>query len=476
MYEEGATRADWRAKENGSMTSRVLVIDDDRDAAELLRVQLADTHQVTVVTSYSQAIEALGDQDFAAVITDVRLGDESGLAICQWVVENRPDTPVVVITAFGNMETAIGAIRAGAYDFITKPIDQELLGFTLRRALQHRELSEQVKRLRSSQAEVGPLPGMIGDSPPMRRLSDLVTRAAQSDATTLITGESGTGKELVALAVHNLSERRNGPFVALNCAAIPENLLEREMFGNETWSFSVARSTRQGVLRQANGGTLFLDEIAETPKDMQVKLLRALQERKARPVGGDQELDFDVRIVAATNRDIETEVEEGRFREDLYYRLNVVRVRVPSLRSRGKDVLLLAQWFLERIAQRRGSEVKGLAPATAERLLDYDWPGNVRELENAIERAMALARFDQVLVEDLPERIRKYESSHVVVASSDPEELLSLEEVERRYVYRVLAATGGNKTQAAQILGLDRRTLYRKLERYEQNESADSGD
>jgi DNA-binding NtrC family response regulator len=456
------------------LSARLLVIDDDRDAAELLRVQLADElgHDVTITTAYGEAVDLLGEKDFAAVLTDVRLGEESGLGICSWVAENRPDTPVIVITAFGNLETAVGAIRAGAYDFITKPIDEQLLAFTVRRALQHRELSDQVKRLRGRSEEPTPLPGMIGESPSMRRLSDLVTRAAKSDATVLITGESGTGKELVARAVHDISDRREGPFVAVNCAAIPENLLESELFGHEKGAFTDARRSREGVLRQASHGTLFLDEIAEMPTDMQVKLLRALQERRARPVGADRELEFDARLVAATNRDIETEVEEGRFREDLYYRLNVVRVRVPSLRSRGKDVLLLAQWFLERISQRTGAGMKGLAPAAAERLLDYDWPGNVRELANAIERAVALARFDQVLVEDLPERIRKYESSHVVVASSDPEELMSLDEVEKRYVYRVLAATGGNKTQAAQILGLDRRTLYRKLERYESEDGS----
>jgi two-component system response regulator HydG len=460
-----------------SGTDRVLVIDDDRDAADLVAAQLARELGVEseITTTYDGAIEAMSFTDFAAVITDVRLGNANGLALCRWIVENRPDVPVLVMTAFGSLDTAVGAIRAGAYDFITKPVDEDLLAFTTRRALQHRTLTKQVRRLRERDVEPETLPGMVGTSPPMRKLSQLVTRAAQSNATLLITGESGVGKELVARAVHDLSPRRDGEFIALNCAAIPENLLESELFGHERGAFTDARSRRDGVLRRASGGTLFLDEVAEMSADMQVKLLRALQERKARPVGGDHELPFDARLIAATNRDVETEVEEGRFREDLYYRLNVVRVHVPALRSRGKDVLLLAQHFLERLAARSQTDVKGLAPATAERLLDYDWPGNVRELENAMERAVALARFDQLLVEDLPERIRKYETTHVVVASSDPEELISLDELERHYIKRVLTATGGNKTQAARILGLDRRTLYRKLDRFEAAEQRGEG-
>jgi DNA-binding NtrC family response regulator len=451
------------------LTDRVLVIDDDRDAAEVVAKEIETrlSARTTVATSYPDVLDLLGAEDFAVVVTDLRLAEESGLAVCRWVVDNRPDTPVVVMTAFGSLDTAIGAIRAGAYDFITKPVDAELLAFTVGRALERRVLSDQVKRLKRHEGEPPALPGMLGDSPPLRRMADLVARAAPSEATVLITGESGTGKELVARAVHALSRRKDGPFIALNCAAVPENLLESELFGHERGAFTDARREREGVLRQASEGTIFLDEVGEMSTEMQVKLLRALQERRARPVGGDQEVPFDVRIVAATNRDVETDVEDGRFREDLYYRLNVVRVRVPPLRSRGKDVLVLAQAFLEKTAKRSGAEVKGLAPATAQRLVEYDWPGNVRELENALERAVALARFEQIMVEDLPDRIRKYEESHVLVAGSDPEELISLDEVERRYILRVLSVTRGNKTQAAQVLGLDRRTLYRKLERYE---------
>jgi two-component system response regulator HydG len=381
---------------------------------------------------------------------------------------------VIVETGFGSMETAISAMRAGAHDFITKPVDLQVLEFTIRRAVGHRELRQEVRRLRHAFERPPALEGMIGESPTIRKLTDLIHRVADSDATTLITGESGTGKELVARSLHARSARGEQPFVAVNCAALPGNLLESELFGYERGAFTDARRTHEGLLRQANSGTLFLDEVAEMPLDMQVKLLRALQERRARPLGGTSELPFDVRIVGATNRDIETSVEEGTFREDLYYRLNVIRIQVPPLRSRGHDVLLLAQHFLERIARRTEKSVKGIAPAAARALLDYDWPGNVRELENTIERAVALARLEEVMVDDLPEKVRTYQSDRMVLGDDNPDELLPMAEVEKRYIFRVLKAVSGNKTQAANVLALDRRTVYRKLERYERAESADS--
>jgi two-component system response regulator HydG len=451
--------------------TRILVIDDDADVCALIGARLEkEGYAVVAETSAESARLKVLEQSFDLVVTDVQLGGESGLVLCQWLVENHPDTPVIVVTAFGSLETAVGAIRAGAYDFITKPIDTEILVFAVHRALEHRELKLRVRRLQTSAMEAEPLPGTVGESPAMRKLSALVRRVAESDATVLITGESGTGKELIARAVHVLSRRKNGPFVPVNCAAIPANLLESELFGHTRGAFTDALQAREGLLREASGGTVFLDEIGEMPKEMQAKLLRALQERKCRPVGGDRELPFDARIVAATNRDLEDDVESGRFREDLYYRINVVRLHVPPLRSRSNDVILLAQWLLRRIADRSGREVKGLGPAAARRLLDYDWPGNVRELENAIERAVAVAQYDELTADDLPERIRKHQTEHVVVSTEDPAELLSLSEIEKRYILRVLRTAGGNKTEAARILGLDRRTLHRKLRRWEQEE------
>jgi len=282
----------------------------------------------------------------------------------------------------------------------------------------------------------------------------------------LIQGESGVGKDVVANLVHQNSPRGDHAFLEINCASLPENLLESELFGHARGAFTDARQDRVGLFSQANGGTLFLDEIGEIPLLVQPKLLRALEERKVRPVGSNHELDIDVRIVAATNRDLEAAVEEQRFREDLYFRINVIHVDLPPLRSRGTDILSLAQHFLGRYALQAGKEVRGISPSAAQRLCDYEWPGNVRELRNCLERAVALTRFVDIAVEDLPERVAKYRRSHVVVASDDPSELVPMEEVERRYILRVVETVGGNKTMASKILGLDRKTLYRKLERY----------
>jgi two-component system response regulator HydG len=306
---------------------------------------------------------------------------------------------------------------------------------------------------------------IVGTSPPMLKVGELITRVAATETTVLITGESGTGKELVAKALHARSDRRDGPFVAINCAAMPESLLESELFGHVRGAFTDARSARLGLLVKASLGTLFLDEIAEMPSGMQAKLLRALQERTVRPVGGDQEQPFSARIIAATNRDLEAEVEEKRFREDLFYRINVVRIEVPPLRARGNDILQLAQHFLERYAARSRRAVVGMTHDAADRLSRYPWPGNVRELQNCIERAVTLAQSDRIGADDLPDKIDDYSPGGMAIDASNPVELLPMEEVERRHIRKVLEAVGGNKTLAAQILGFDRRTLYRKLGR-----------
>ncbi len=374
--------------------------------------------------------------------------------------------PVVVVTGNASFDAAVAAIRAGAYDFVTKPVDGKLLALVVARAVQHGQLRQEVKRLRQAVVDTQRLGQLLGESPAMKRVFDLVARVADSDASVLIMGESGTGKELIARALHDQSARRAGPFVAVNCAAMPPALLESELFGHARGAFTDAKSTRTGLFAQASGGTLFLDEIGELPLEMQPKLLRALQERKVRPVGGNEEVAFDARIVTATNRDLEAEVDEKRFREDLYYRINVVRVDAPPLRERGGDVLLLAQHFVERFAARSSKAVRGIHAAAAERLVAYDWPGNVRELENCIERAVALLRFDEVTVDDLPEKIRHYRAERLVFAVDDLGEVVTIDELERRYIQRVLTLLGGNKSRAATVLGLDRRTLYRRLDRY----------
>ena len=444
------------------MKGRVLVVDDDHEMCELLRSQLGRRgFEVLTHGAADEALARLAAEDLDAVVTDVRMRGLDGIQLCEHIRQNRPDVPVLVITAFGSLDTAVAAIRAGAHDFLAKPFEVEELAFRLERAIQHRRLAEEVKRLRAH--ALAPVDELAGESVALRQLRELVARVAGSEAPVLVIGESGSGKERVARALHRLGPRPEGPFVALNCAALPEHLLESELFGHARGAFTDARSARSGLLVHANGGTLFLDEIAELPLPLQPKLLRALQERRVRPVGGEEEVAFDARIVAATNRDLDAAVEEGRFREDLFFRLDVLRVEVPPLRARGSDVLLLAQHFLRECAARSGKAVVGLSHGAAEKLLQYAWPGNVRELANCIERAVALTDHEQILVEDLPERIRAEGRGHVLVASDDPSELVPLEIVEQRYIARVMESVGGNKTLAARILGLDRKTLYRKL-------------
>ena len=445
--------------------TEVLVVDDERDTCDLLEMALSrQGMQVTTCTTAADALEKVASRDFDVVLSDLTMPDVSGLELCERIIALRPDVPVVLITGHGSLETAMGAIRAGAYDFVTKPIESKTLGVVVSRAVQHRRLRDQIKQLRAANDANASI--IVGGSPAMRKVADLIERVGDSDASVLIHGETGTGKELVARAVHNKSKRREGPFVAINCAAVPHSLLESELFGHARGAFTDAKSTRVGLFQQANGGTLFLDEIGELPVDVQPKLLRALQERKVRPVGDNREIAYDARIVAATNRDLENEVREKRFREDLYYRINVVKVEVPPLRSRGSDTLHLAHHFLKVFAERSGKPTIELSERAAERLMAYEWPGNVRELENCIEHAVALARFDQVTVEDLPEKLRGYLAGSFVATANDPTEIVTMEELEKRYLLRVFKLVGNNKSRAAEVLGIDRRTMYRKLERY----------
>jgi two-component system response regulator HydG len=372
--------------------------------------------------------------------------------------------PVVVITAFGNLETAIDAIRAGAYDFITKPFEIEALVLALERAVHHRALKSEVRRLRRVVEDAHGFGELLGESPAMKAVYDRLERIVDSDASVLLTGERGTGKELAARELHRRGRRSGGPFVAVHCAAMPEALLEQELFGR-------AEGAHKGLFRQASGGTLFLDEIADLPLPLQPKVLHVLQERTLSRVGSNLTVPFDARVMAASNRDLEAAVEDGRFREDLFFRINVVSVELPPLRTRGRDVLLLGQHLLDRLAATTGKPLAGFGQAATERLLSYGWPGNVRELQNCVEHAVAVATGARVELDDLPKRVRFYEPSHVVVASDDPAELLPMEEIERRYILRVMEAVGGNKARAARRLGLDRKTLYRKLERYGRHES-----
>jgi len=445
---------------------KVFVVDDEREMTELVHVGLKKRGFVVhTFGSGADALAGLDDHDVDVVVTDLNMKGMTGLELCQQVVADRPDIPVIVLTAFGSFETAVGAIRAGAYDFVTKPVEIEALAIAIRRAGEHRQLRGEVKRLREAVESTRGRGDLVGASPAMRKVYDLIDQVSATDATVLITGESGTGKEVVARAVHERSRRKDGPFVAINCAAMPEHLLESELFGHAKGAFTDAKQSRQGLFAQAHGGTLFLDEIGEMALALQPKLLRAIQERKVRPVGAESEVPVDVRIIAATNRDLEEMVEDKRFREDLYYRINVIHIPLPPLRARGGDVLLLAQHMLRHYAVVFDKRVIGISPAAAERLISYDWPGNVRELGNCLERAVALAHFEDVRVEDLPDKIRHLARTSAL-SGSDLAELLTLEEVERRHVLRVLEASNGNRTDAAKMLGLDRKTLYRKLLRW----------
>jgi len=452
---------------------RVLIVDDEIEMGRMLVDGLrSKAYEASHCASADEAFSIVMEGKADLVATDLRMRGMNGIELCQRIAVNRPDVPVVVMTGFGTLDTAIETIRAGAFDFLTKPFGLDALVLVVERAISQRNLREEVKRLRLASHAREPLQGLLGESAPMQAVTELVNRIAETDTTTLVTGETGTGKELVARAIHERSKRRDGPFIAINCGAMPASLLESELFGHVKGAFTDARDNRTGLFVEANGGTLLLDEVGEMPLSMQVKLLRALETRTVRIVGSNIERAFDVRVVAATNRDLESAVEEQAFREDLLYRLNVIQVSLPPLRARGNDVLALAQHFLHRFAQRGKKNVTGFLVAVAEKLLAYAWPGNVRELQNAMERAVALAEHEQIVVDDLPEKIRDYQPSHFLVTANDPEELVSMEEVERRYALRVLEAVGGNKSLATRILGWDRKTLYRRLERWGVN-SAD---
>jgi two-component system, NtrC family, response regulator HydG len=458
------------------MDGRLLVIDDVQDDCDLMSMMLKrEGAEVVTTTSVNDALDLLGREDFDAVLTDLAMQQVGGLEVCRRVNGINPNLPVIVVTGAGSMDAAISAMRAGAYDFITKPVDSALLALSVARATQHGHLHAELRRLKDAMKVTTAPDGISGSSRAMQRVHETVARVAGSDASVLLRGETGVGKELVARRIHATSGLGSGPFVAINCAAVPATLLESELFGHARGAFTDARAERTGLFVRAHQGTLFLDEIGELPVELQPKLLRALQERCVRPVGSNTEVPFEARLIAASNRDLEEEVEQKRFREDLYYRINVVQVDLPPLRKRDGDVLELAQHFLEQHATRSGKQLLGLSPEVAEKLMSYQWPGNVRELENCIARAVAFARFDQLAVDDLPEKIRSYRADRFVVTANDTMEVVALGELERRYVQRVLALFGGNKSQTAEVLGIDRRTLYRKIERWAEESGPSNG-
>ncbi|MBL0215857.1 MAG: sigma-54-dependent Fis family transcriptional regulator [Myxococcales bacterium] len=445
------------------MTS-ILVVDQDVDFASLIAEGLTRRgFQATSVHSANEALAHLERAPVDIVVAHVHLSEVSGLELVSRLRDRQSEVLGIVVTSQGSMETAVEAIRAGAYDFISKPVSLATLEVAIQRAVAYQTLRREVQRLRIEVAVARPIDTIIGDSPMIREVTSLVRRVADSSATVLITGESGTGKELVARAIHDLSERRHHPFVAINCGALPPALLESELFGHVRGAFTDARQSRQGLFVQAGDGTLFLDEIGEMPLEMQVKLLRVLQERTLRPVGGDTEVSFGARLITATNRDLEFEIEEKRFREDLFHRINVVQIPVPPLRSRPGDLRALMSYFVQKVAERAGKPVPEISEEATRKLVAYDWPGNVRELQNCVERALALGGMTTITIDELPEKIRGHQVESAVTATGTPDELITLGELERRYIRQVLAATQNNKTSAARILGIDRRSLYRRL-------------
>ncbi len=440
--------------------ARVLIIEDDQAFLELLDETLTRRgYKIDGVTSTVAADHHMRTIDYDLVLTDINMPGESGTDFCARLKQTRPDLPVLVMTAFGSLETAITALRAGAYDFITKPVDLDLLSIALERALQHRRLTRQVRLLEEQIKKSDNQQELIGNSPSIIKLREQISRLAPVDTSVLISGESGTGKELVARALHRMSNRK-GRFIAINCAALPESLLESELFGHEKGTFTDAHTKRRGLFVEAHGGTLFLDEVAELPLALQPKLLRVLEERRVRPLGSSLEIDCDVRILAASHRNLQEAVSAGDFRDDLFYRLNVIELHLPLLSQRGNDILLLANRFIAELAPRFNKKVEGLAAPAAERLLTWPWPGNVRELRNVIERALALCRHNLITIEDLPESLQHQKPPQISPASNAE---MSLAELEKSYISQVLKQVDGNRSLAAKILGIDRKTLYRKL-------------
>jgi DNA-binding NtrC family response regulator len=451
------------------MKARLLIAEDNADLRDLLQDDLEDAGYETIVAVDGRAALAHIEREreqLDLLITDVQMPGQTGDELLAAMRAKRPEAPVIVITAFGSVEQAVELVRAGAFHYLTKPFDTDELLRTVRQALDQSAPQREQARLRRA-LPVAPAQ-IIGASRQLQELFRLIARAARSTSTVLISGESGTGKELVARSIHEMSDRA-GAFVPVNCAAIPAELIEAELFGHTGQAFTGAKQQRAGLFEAAEGGTLFLDEVGELPPIVQPKLLRALQEGAVRRVGADRERAVNVRVVAATNRDLEHEVSQGRFREDLFWRLNVIHLHLPPLRERPFDIPLLVEHFLNKIAAASGQPPLNVTPEALAVLTAYSWPGNARELENALERAVALAEGSLLTPDDLPERVRTNGKTGSLLARAR-EQRMTVHELEREYIIETLRLTGGNKSRAAEILGFDRRTLHRKLDEYRQAE------
>jgi len=445
------------------MNYKVLVVDDDLEMCGLLSdVLKGEDFSVTAIHDSLEASKILKKEEFDIVITDLKMKGLKGLDLLEEARQVAPMMPVIIITAFGTIESAIKAMKMGAYDYITKPFQIDELLLTVRKALETHLLKKEVIRLRKEVESRYDFHQLIGKSPSMQKIYDLIERISDSSSNVLITGESGTGKELVAKAIHYNGVRKEGPFVAINCAAIPETLLESELFGYKKGAFTDAKSDKKGLIFEANEGTLFLDEITEMPLTLQAKLLRVVEEREVRPLGDTNSYPIDVRIISTSNRDIASLIQQGRFREDLYYRLKVIDIEMPPLRERREDIPILVQHFIHKFSKELKKGISGVSEGALKVLVSYSWPGNVRELENIIQRAITLSQHEVILQDDLPASI--IQKTDEKLFEKAMEENFTLDQLEKEFIKRVLIETGGNKSKAAERLGLDRKTLYRKLE------------
>jgi two-component system response regulator HydG len=448
----------------------VLVVDDDSAHRTMLKTLIGGWgFTVSEADDGSTAVEKIKETAFDLVLMDVRMVKVSGLEALETIKALNPAIPVIIMTAYSSVETAVKALKQGAHDYLTKPLDFDKLRLTIERAMEHTRLKEENRLLRQTLGQQFDSQNIIGKSPAMLKLLETVSQVAPSEATVLISGESGTGKELIAGAIHFNSLRKDGPFVKINCAAITETLLESELFGHEKGAFTGADRRKEGRFSQAHGGTLLLDEVSEMSLMMQVKLLRALQEREFNRVGGEVTIQVDVRVIAATNKDLMEQINDGAFREDLYYRLNVVELEVPPLSHRKEDIPLLAQHFLETFAAKNRKAIKGFTPKAMDNLIRYDWPGNVRELMNAVERGVVLARTDYLDVTDfsfMQNSMLQTDQDSADSAALSEKGDVPLEEIEKAAIINTLQAAGGNKSEAARRLGITRKTLHKKLKAY----------
>jgi DNA-binding NtrC family response regulator len=445
------------------MRFTIVVADDEKNIREGLAEALSlDGYRALPAADGEEALALVESGDADLVITDLRMPKLGGTDVLNHVVSRYPGLPVIVLTGHGTIEDAVVAMRAGAFDFLTKPVNLDHLSLLVKRALESRELARKNRELEAEVEAQRRSSSIVGKSAEMKKVFDLVRRVAPTRASVLVTGDSGVGKELVADAIHNLSPRRDGPLVKVHCAALAESLLESELFGHEKGSFTGAQARKRGRFELADKGTLFLDEIGEINQNVQIKILRVLQERKFERVGGEDTVEVDVRIVAATNRDLKEEIRKGAFREDLYYRLNVVNIHVPPLRERRDDIPLLAMAFLREFSEENGKKLEGFDPKARQALYAYPWPGNVRELRNSVESAVVMASSGLVGLDDLPPGVRSSgEERDVRVPIGS-----TLEEAEKILVRETLAAQGGNKSRTAEVLGIGRKTLYQKIEEY----------